>query len=184
MKTDNAQTPTSNDSQALRSTLFKLCATATIICTVVTIVVAIIWWDLLNRLISFGRGLDYSGLQALSIQNLALIKQYNPFFWWTVVGVITLIIAYLLHGFVQAIMRRNQQRIIDEATVAQLARSLSRPAREVILWSWPDQRSPLTVGDLQRAYAELRAGRFGKIELAQQQNRLLQADYERHEPQA
>jgi len=63
------------------------------------------------------------------------------------VGVITLIIAYLLYGFVQGVMRRNQQRIIDESTVAQLARSLSRPAREVILWCWPDQRSPLTVGD-------------------------------------
>ena len=184
MKTDNAQIPTPSDSQTLRNTLFKLCATATIVCAVIIVAVVIIWWDLLNRLISFGRGLDYSGLQALSIQNLALIKQYNPFFWWTVVGIISLIIAYLLHGFVQAVMRRNRQRIVDESTIAHLARILSRPARDVILWAWPDQRNPLTVGDLQRAHGEMRSGRYSKMQLAQQQNLLLQTDYERTEPQA
>ena len=157
----------------MRSTLLRLTAAQKILCVVVIAIVALIWYDLLNRLIAFGRGIDYSGLHALGVQTIALMKQYNPFFWWAVVVLCTLIIAYFLYGFVQGTQRRVRARHVNEDTIAMLAHELSEPAREVLRWVWNERRHPITVGDLQRTAAELRAGRAAKISLARRHEALV-----------
>lgn len=160
------QQPSSHDRALLRSTLLKLTAAQKIVCVVVIAVVALVWYDLLNRLVAFGRGIDYEGLHALGVQAITLLKQYNPFFWWAVVALCTLIIAYFLYGFVQSTQRRVRAKLVSDDTVRMLATELSPPAREVMRWSWYDRREPITVGDLQRCAAELRSGRHAKILLA------------------
>lgn len=167
-------TPTRQDRTLLRNTLLRLTATQKIVCAVVVAVVALIWYDLLNRLVAFGRGIDYEGLHALGVQAVALLKQYNPFFWWAVVALCTLIIAYFLYGFVQGALRRVRAKMVDEETIQMLALKLSEPALEVLRWSWQERREPITVGDLQRAAAELSSGRAAKIALARRQAALLQ----------
>lgn len=162
----NTQQPTRQDVALLRNTLLKLTATPKIVCVVVVALTALVWYQLLNRLIAFGRGIDYSGLHALGVQAIALLKQYNPFFWWAVVALCTLIIAYFLYGFVQGMLRRARLKQVDEATVAMLASQLSEPALEVLRWAWQNRREPVTVGDLQRTVHELRWGRAAKITLA------------------
>jgi hypothetical protein len=168
-------TPTRQDRTLLRNTLLRLTALQKIVCTVVVAVVALVWYDLLNRLVAFGRGIDYEGLHALGVQAMALLKQYNPFFWWAVVALCTLIIAYFLYGFVQGAIRRVRAKMVGEETIQTLASQLSEPALEVLRWSWQDRREPITVGDLQRAAAELRSGRAQKIALARRQAALLDA---------
>ncbi|MGB3289577.1 MAG: hypothetical protein WBA83_09900 [Burkholderiaceae bacterium] len=178
MKPNSQQTqsaPTSHDRSLLRNTLLKLTATQKIVCIVVVAVVALVWYDLLNRLVAFGRGIDYEGLHALGVQAVALLKQYNPFFWWAVVALCTLIIAHFLYGFVQGVLRRGRAKMVGEDTIRALAEQLSEPAREVLRWSWQDRREPITVGDLQRALAELRSGRAAKIALARRQADMLGA---------
>ncbi|MDS1139867.1 hypothetical protein RE432_05425 [Pusillimonas sp. SM2304] len=160
------QQPTSQDRTLLRNTLLKLTATQKIVCAVVIIAVVLIWYDLLNRLIAFGNNIDYDGLHALGVQAVNLLKQYNPFFWWAVVALCTLIIAYFLYGFVRGTQRTVRARLVKEETVTLLASQLSEPAREVLRWAWQDRRDPISVGDLQRAYAEMRNGRAAKITLA------------------
>lgn len=160
------QQPSSHDRALLRNTLLKLTATQKIICAVVIVVVALVWYDLLNRLVAFGRTIDYSGLLALGVQAVALLQQYNPFFWWAVVGLGTLIIAYFLYGFVRSTQRAARNRLVNEETVVMLATELSQPGREVLRWAWQDRRDPISVGDLQRAYTEMREGRAAKITLA------------------
>ena len=59
--------PSRQDDAVLRNTLLKLTAAQKIICTVVVAAVALIWYDLLNRLIAFGHGMDYTGLHALGV---------------------------------------------------------------------------------------------------------------------
>ncbi|NGM86177.1 hypothetical protein G5B35_02535 [Parapusillimonas sp. SGNA-6] len=165
--------PTGQDHALLRKTLLRLTAAQKILCVVVIAIVALVWYDLLNRVIAFGRGIDYSGLHALGVQTIALLKQYNPFFWWAVVVLCTLIIAYFLYGFVQSTQRRVRARYVNEDTIALLATELSEPAREVLRWVWNDSRHPITVGDLQRTAAELRSGRAAKISLARRHEALI-----------
>lgn len=165
---------TTHDHALLRRTLLRLTAKQKIVCAVVVVLVALVWYDLLNRLIAFGRGIDYSGLHALGVQTVALLQQYNPFFWWAVVALCTLLIAYFLYSFVQSSQHRIRLKLVDEDTIAELTRRLSEPACEVLRWVWRDQRHPITVGDLQRTALELRHGRAGKITLARRHAALLQ----------
>ncbi|NYT61558.1 hypothetical protein H0A66_04380 [Alcaligenaceae bacterium] len=169
----NTQQPTRHDVALLRNTLLKLTATQKIVCVVVVALTALIWYQLLNRLIAFGQRIDYGGLHALGVQTIALLKQYNPFFWWAVVALCTLIIAYFLYGFVQSTLRRVRLKQVSADTVAMLASQLSEPALDVLRWAWHNRREPVTVGDLQRTVHELRWGRAAKITLAKHHTTLI-----------
>jgi len=57
--------------------------------------------------------------------------------------------------------------------VEQLVQQLSAPALDVLDWAWQDRRDPLSVGDLQRALAEMRNQRYQKITLAREHQALL-----------
>lgn len=173
MKPNTQLQPTRHDDTVLRNTLLKLTAAQKITCTVVVAVVVLVWYDLLNRLIAFGHGIDYAGLHALGAQIVEFLKRYNPFFWWGLVALCTLIIAYFLYGFIQSTSRRAQSRLVSAETLAELVKQLSEPARRVLDWAWQDRRNPITVGDLQRAHRELRSGRFSKIELSTRHAELL-----------
>ncbi|NYT64378.1 hypothetical protein H0A58_00170 [Alcaligenaceae bacterium] len=172
---DTPQQPTTADINSLRQALLKLTATQKIITVAVIAVTLLIWYVLLQRLIQFGRGIDYSGLHALGVPTVNLLQQYNPFFWWAVVCLCTLIIVWLLYGFAQSQQRRGRHALVKEAVIAGLAQQLSEPAREVLCWVWKDQRQPINVGDLQRTLQELRHGRSNKITLARQHAALLSA---------
>jgi hypothetical protein len=168
MKQTSIPQPTRHDDALLRSTLMKLTATQKIVCGVVIAIVALVWYDLLNRLIDFGRGIDYTGLHALGPRTVELLTRYNPFFWWTLVALCTLIIAYFLYGFVRGTQRKVQSKLVSTEVVSALVSELSEPAKEVLCWVWQDRRDPLTVGDLQRTAFELRADRAHKINLARE----------------
>src|SRR3546814_13631534 len=82
MKPNSLQTqPTRQDHTLLRNTLLKLTAIQKIVCALVVVAVALVWYNLLNRLVAFGQGIDYDGLHALGVKAVSLLKQYNPFFW-------------------------------------------------------------------------------------------------------
>lgn len=173
MKQTSSPLTTPQDNAVLRSTLLKLTATQKILCTVVVAVVALVWYALLNRLIAFGKQVDYSGLQVLGNEATAFLQRYNPFFWWALVALCTLIIAYLLFGFVQSSRQRVQSKIVTAHTFQTLVDQLSEPARDVLRWAWQDRSQPVTVGVLQRTASELKTGRAGKIVLSRQQAQML-----------
>ena len=166
MKTDSAHQPTARDHAALRNTLLKLTATHKAVCAIVIFVVAFVWYWLVLRLVAFGHGLDYSGLEALGGATTELLKRYNPFFWWALAALCTLIIAYFLLGFVRRSRRRVNAHMVSADVIANLVAQLSEPAKSVLRWVWDDPRLPITVGDLQQTATELRSGRATKIELS------------------
>src|SRR3546814_304735 len=120
MKPNSLQTqptPTRQDHTLLRNTLLKLTAIQKIVCALVVVAVALVWYNLLNRLVAFGQGIDYEGLHALGVKAVSLLKQYNPFFWWAVVALCTLIIAYFLYGIVRSAARRTRATMVGEAPI-------------------------------------------------------------------
>lgn len=164
---------TAADRALLRRTLWSLTARHTVLCIVVVAVVALAWFSALKRVLAFGKTVDYSGLSSLGVQAIALLQQYNPFFWWAVVVLCTLIIAYFLKLFIQASHRQAMARIVSESVVARLANELGNTALDVLNWAWVNRREPLRVGDLDRALGELRNGRAARIQLARRHQALL-----------
>lgn len=178
MNPDTVLQVTHRDVALVRRTLRHLTATQKIASAVAVIVTGLIWWVLLQRLLAFGRGIDYSDSQLLGTQTVTLLQQYNPFFWWGVVVLITLLIIYILYGLIASAQRRVRGKLLTRTSVEQLATQLSESGREVLNWAWQDRRDPISVGVLQHTLAEMRNNRAGKITLARQHDALLSASPE------
>lgn len=164
---------TRGDVTLVRRTLHHLTAAQKITCVVVILITAVIWWNVLQRLLAFGRSIDYSGLHALGAQTVTLLQQYNPFFWWGIVALGTLLLIYFLYGFVASTQQRVRRKLLTRNTVEQLATQLSESGLEVLNWAWHDRRNPMTVGNLQQALAEMQSNRASKITLARQHEALI-----------
>lgn len=173
MNPDTVLQVTRHDVAIVRRTLHHLTAAQKITCAVVIVIVALIWWTLAQRLLAFGNGIDYSGLHALGAQTATLLQQYNPAFWWGVVALGSLLIVYILYGFIISTRHRVRRKLLNRQTVERLTTQLSESALEVLNWAWPDHRHPINVGNLQQALAEMRSDRAGKITLARQHEALL-----------
>lgn len=165
--------PTLKDRVTVHQSILRLTAVYKSIAIAVVAVVAVVWITLISRILHFGRTLDYSGLEALGI-DADLIKQYNPFFWWTVVVICTLLISYILFNFVQYTRQRASQKIISDSDLQQLLAKISPAASHVLAWAWENRRHPITVGVLQQTTAQLGANRYSLICLAKDQESLLQ----------
>lgn len=153
----------------LRRLVLRLTAVQKTICAVVIVLVALVAYNLLGRLIAFGRQLDYTSLGNFSQQANELLRQYMPILWWALAAIIALIVIHLLYRFACASHQQAQRRIVNADDFSQLSQQLSPEAKEVLAWAWENRRHPVTVGVLQRTIQELGAGRAGKIHLARLQ---------------
>lgn len=166
MNSEQILTPTTQDHLLLARILLKLTATTKILCTLLVVVVALGWYDLLNRLLAFGKGINYAGNHFMGADASSLLQRYNPYFWWAVVILCTILIAYLLTLAVRGLTSRARLKAVDPHSVEQLTDQLSAAALDVLLWAWQQRDEPLRVGDLQLAGRELRAGRAARLQLA------------------
>ena len=158
----------------LRKILLKLTATARILAATLVVVVVLIWYDVLNRLLAFGNGIDYAGNHIMGAEATALLQRYNPYFWGALVTLASLLLAYLTWLAVRAILARSRLRPVDPASFQQLADQLSGDALDVLLWAWQSRDEPLRVGDLMLARDELSAGRAARLHRAAEQLAVLE----------
>lgn len=175
MNIDAALTITRHDVALTRRVLRGLTLFSTLAGTFVVVVCLAVWWQLLQRILAFGQTIDYTGLQALGPQIVVFLQQYNPFFWWGVVVLGSVLLIYLLYGLVARAQQRVSQRQLSRETVQTLTAGLSQGGCEVLGWAWQDRRHPMTVHVLRQALAEMRSGRAGKIGLVREHEALLQA---------
>ena len=164
--------PTVKDRLAVHQTILRLTAAYKVIAAAIVVIVAVVWLTVINRILHFGRTLDYSGLEALGL-DAALIQQYSPFFWWTVVIICSLLITYLLVNFVQYTRQRASQKIVSHQDLQDLLKKISPAAAQVIGWAWENRRYPVNVGVLQQSAVQLGAKRYTLICLAKDQESLL-----------
>jgi hypothetical protein len=175
MTSEQNLTPTRQDHLLLARILLKLTATTKILCALVIVIVARGRYDLHNRLLAVGRGIDYAGNHFMGAEASALLQRYNPYFWWAVVILCTILIAYLVTLTVRGLTARARLKTVDPHSVEQLTDQLSAPALDVLLWAWQQRDEPLRVGDLQLAGRELRAGRAGRLQRAAIQRAALES---------
>src|SRR5699024_1981897 len=157
----------------VRRALRRLTAAQKLLCAVVILIAALVWWTAVTALLAYGKEIDYSGLQALGTRTVNLLQQYNPFFWWGLVALVTLLAIYLLYGFVAATQRNVRGKLVTSTTVQQLGTQLSPGGLQVFGWAWENRREPITVGVLQRTLAEMRGGRAARISLVRQHQAIL-----------
>ncbi|WP_322995866.1 hypothetical protein [Castellaniella sp.] len=166
MTQDAFKTPSPQDSSLLRKTLMRLTAAAKLMATAVVVLVVLVWYDLLNRLLAFGNGIDYAGNHVVGTEATALLQRYNPYFWWALVALVTIMLAWLVSLAIRRIMAQARRKTVDDHSFQQLAQQLSAPALDVLLWAWQPQDDPLRVGDLQLAQQELSRGRSARLQQA------------------
>ncbi len=168
------QAPARTDHALMRSVLLKHTGVSTLACVLLVLISIFIWYALAAKILAFGNSLDFAQFQVAGADTTALLQRYNPYFWWLLVGVITLILARLLYALLRSIILRTRLRAIRSQSFKDLAQQLSPAAIDVLLWAWQTRDEPLRVGDLQQARQELRYGRARKLVQAREQLAQLQ----------
>lgn len=171
-------TPTSperirQDSRLLGQTLLKLALPRLALWVVIAALAVVIWLIVASWLHSFGLSLRFDSMQTLGPQTVDFLNRVNPYVWWGVIAAWTLIVFFCARGWIRSSMAANRARMLDPALLAELRPQLSEGAVEVLRWAWGARREPFTVGDLQRAYRELRRNRVAKIALVHEQSAAL-----------
>ena len=161
------------DSRIVGQTLVKLAIPRLIVRALVIVIAAIIWLYVSSKLLGVGRSINFESLHSLGQQTVDLLTRINPYAWWGVVAVWSLIVFFLLRSWIYSDMASARARPLDANTLASLRASLSDESIDVLRWVWGDREDPFTVGDLQRTHQELRRNRIGKIALVREQSAIL-----------
>lgn len=167
--------PNKLDHKLLRSIIFKLSLPSIISSLVLVLVVGIIWLNLFNKILAFGKSIDYAKLNLFGDQVSALIQHNNQYFWWAVCIVCSVIIIWILQSLVRKILNHARYKLVPADVFEQISQNLSAPALDVLLWAWPEQDEPLRLGDLILARSELQQGKSGRLKSAQIQRQALES---------
>jgi len=162
------------DCRLIGQTLLKLALPRLLIRAVLLVVAAIAWLLVASWLLDFGRSLSFESLRALGQQTSDFLVRINPYVWWGVVVIWTLIVFFIVRAWVGADVAAARARPVPSADLAALASQLSDEVLSVLRWVWGSRDEPYTVGDLRQALAELRHGRIGKMELIRRQGDILE----------
>ena len=136
-------------------------------------VAAIIWLLVASWLLDFGRGLSFDNLQALGQQTTGFLARINPYVWWGVVVIWTLIIFFIARGWLASDVAAARARPVPADELATLTGQLSDDSVAVLRWVWGSRDEPFTLGDLRQAHTELRHSRIDKLELVRRQGDIL-----------
>lgn len=161
------------DSRLIGQTLLKLALPRLIIRAGVLVVAAIIWLLVALWLLNFGRGLSFEGLQAFGPQVIEVLTRVNPYLWWGIVVIWTLIVFFAVRAWVTGDIAATRAKPIEATDLSALTSQLSDEVTNVLRWVWGSREEPFTLGDLRQASIEVRHSRIDKIDLVRQQSRIL-----------
>lgn len=135
-----------------------------------------LWYWLAGLLLDFGRGLTYQFLEGTAADVLIEpLKQYDIYFWWALVVIISLFVLSFIYNMVRSGLNRYAQSHPPMRKIAPLLQALSPQALDVLAFVWQDRRMPLTLKQLKDTRVELSTGRYARNQQAREQARLLQA---------
>jgi hypothetical protein len=102
-----------------------------------------------------------------------MLNRINPYLWWAAAIVWSLIVFFMVRGWLRGHIEAAQQVPVPADTFSDLVNELSDEVIGVMRWSWGSREEPFTIGDLQRTLWEIRHGRIAKIAMVQEQEGLL-----------
>lgn len=172
MKYSNAAVQ-QNDAKLVSKTLLKLATPRIIMRAVVIIVTIILWLWVATRILEFGAMQDYAFLNKFNAQLVSFLQSINPYLWWAVVLLGTLIVYFFLSAWYSGSVERAAYKTVPSDTAAELIRSLSPEGRDVLGWVWRDRTEPINIGNLKTTKDELDNNRVSKLAQIREQERLL-----------
>ena len=173
MKTLTSPDRIKQDCRSINQTLLKLSGPRFIMRAVVLVVAFVVWLFVSSRLLAFGRTLDYSAFAAMGQQAVDLMVRINPYLWWVVVAIWTLIVFFGVRSWLNGSIAAGRATPVAADVLADLVAGLSEGVVDVMQWVWNPRDEPLTIGDLRRTVQETRHGRIEKIELVREQEAVL-----------
>lgn len=161
------------DTQLLRSALFKLALPRVLRRIAVVLVTLGVWLWLCSTILRRGRTVRYDGFEAFGPQVVDFLVRINPYLWWGVVLILTLCVLSGLRGWLRRSFARGRATTVPLDVVDDLAARLSPEVLGVLRWVWEDTEVPITIGVLQTTLRQARSGRVGKMALARAQKAAL-----------
>lgn len=166
--------PTRADRRLLRQTVHAH-TLGILLAGLLALVIALwIWARLARALLQFGLHIDFDRLHVAGPEAMAILHRVNPWFWWAVVVLATLIVLRILWAIGRRLMAHARQRPVRSDAFNRLVQQLSVPALDVLLWAWSTPDEPLRVGNVQQAADELAAHRASRLQTARAQRKALE----------
>lgn len=161
------------DCRLISQTLRKLSTPRMLLRLVVILAAAILWLWVGSLLLGFGRGLTYESFASLGQQIIDTLVLINPYLWWGVVALWTLIVFFSVRAWFNANVEAGRAEPVELQSFRRLCTELSPETRDVMRWSWLNHEEPFTLGDLRRTLEETRHGRIDKIAIVREQEAIL-----------
>ena len=103
------------------------------------------------------------------------VMQYQKYFWWFVILILTLITVSCVISYLRSSLKRGRAALVPLSDVRKLCAQLSPEGLDILNWVWKDQTQPVTVGTLQTVLTQRSSGRARKLALARAQQFELQS---------
>lgn len=161
------------DCRLIGQTLLKLALPRLLVRAIVIAVAVIVWYLAASWILDFGKRINYEFLHSLGQPTMDMVQKVNPYIWWVVAGIWTLIVFFILRAWLSASLASGRATPVSTGVLADLAPQLSQESLGVLRWTWGTREEPFTVGDLHRSLSEIRHNRIGKIAMVAEQTDIL-----------
>ena len=161
------------DSRLIGQTLLKLALPRLLVRAIVIAVAVIVWYLAASWILDFGKRVNYEFLHSLGQPTMDMVQKVNPYIWWVVAGIWTLIVFFTMRAWLSASLASGSATPVETSVLADLAPNLSDETLGVLRWTWGSREEPFTVGDLRRSLSEIRHNRIGKIAMVAEQADIL-----------
>jgi len=167
------------DSRLIGQTLLKLALPRLVVRAIVIAVAVVLWYLVASWILDFGKRMNYDFLHTLGQPTQDMAQKVNPYIWWVVAGIWTLIVFFSVRAWFSASLASGAATPVGTDVLAELAPNLSEESLGVLRWTWGDRQEPFTVGDLRRSLSEIRHNRIGKIAMVAEQAQILEGSASR-----
>jgi hypothetical protein len=164
-----------SDIRALSALVRKRSITHWVTRAAILVVVTWIWLWICRQILIVGELMRYDRLEPLGPQVVSFMTKMNPYLWWVITAILTLILLSVIRTWLKNSLARSRKAMVSVGDLQQLANVMTPEGIEVLQWVWDDEQGPVSLGDLLRAREEIRSGRPRKLAMVRAQRAALQS---------
>lgn len=139
------------DCRQISQALLKMAFPRLIIRVVVLTIAALVWLMVSSWLLDLGKSFSYDFLHSMGQAVLDVANRVNPYLWWAVVTIWSLVVFCVCRAWLCACIRASRAAPVSAHQLSSLVSSLSDDVINVLRWVWGERDNPFTVGNLQQA---------------------------------